>query len=84
VEPTFEAIADSSYPISRPLFFYVKKAHVDSIPGMRQYLDAFTDEQAWGDDGYLSDKGLIPMPTEEREAFRQNVKSLKPLSCSDL
>ena len=47
VEPTFEAIADSQYPISRPLFFYVKKAHVDSIPGMREYLKIFTSEQAW-------------------------------------
>ena len=84
MEPTFEAIADGSYPISRPLFFYVKKAHVDSIPGMRAYLDTFTSEQAWGDDGYLSDKGLIPMPTEERKAYRKVVQSLSTLSCSDL
>lgn len=84
VAPTFEAIADSSYPISRPLFFYVKKAHVDSIPGMREYLKAFTDENAWGDDGYLSDKGLIPMPAVERRQYGNTVKSLSTLSCSDL
>ena len=84
IEPTFEAIADSSYPISRPLFFYVKKAHVDSIPGMREYLKTFTSEQAWGEDGYLSDKGLIPMPAAERQQFGNAVKSLSTLSCSDL
>jgi len=84
VAPTFDAIADSSYPVSRPLQFYVKKAHMDSIPGMREYLNAFTDEKAWGDDGYLSDKGLIPMPTQERNKYRNAVKTLKNLSLSDL
>lgn len=79
VQPTFEAIADGQYPVSRPLFFYVKKAHVDVIPGMNQYLDEFTSEKSWGEEGYLSDKGMIPMPDTEREEFRSNVKNLKTL-----
>jgi phosphate transport system substrate-binding protein len=62
VQPTFEAIAAGSYGLSRPLYFYVKKAHVAVIPGMKEYLAEFTSEKAWGPDGYLSDKGLIPMP----------------------
>ncbi len=84
VAPTFDAIADGKYPVSRPLFFYVKKAHVDAIPGMREYLDEFTSEKAWGPDGYLAEKGMIPMPDAERKMFRNNVKNLKTLSMSDL
>ncbi len=79
VSPEFEAIANGEYPISRPLYFYVKKAHVDSIPGIREYLAEFTSEKTWGEDGYLSDKGLIPMPNEERESFAKNVKELKAM-----
>lgn len=78
--PTFEAIADGSYPVSRPLFFYVKKAHVGVIPGITEYLAEFTSEKAWGDEGYLADKGMIPMPKEERAKFASDVKELKPLS----
>ena len=84
VQPTFEAIADGSYPVSRPLFFYVKKAHVDTIPGMKEFLAEFTSEKAWGDEGYLTDKGLIPMPSAERKMFQDNVKNLKPLTLADL
>ena len=84
VSPTFEAIAAGEYPVSRPLFFYVKKAHVDKIPGIRQYLREFTSDKAWGPDGYLSEKGMIPMPDDEREEFSDDGKNLKPFSCDDL
>ncbi|MFZ7125441.1 MAG: PstS family phosphate ABC transporter substrate-binding protein [Desulfobacterales bacterium] len=79
IAPTFEAIADGDYPISRPLYFYVKKPHVDVIPGMKEYLAEFTSDKAWGPDGYLGEKGMIPMPEDERRAFRENAASLKPL-----
>lgn len=78
-KPTFEGIAKGAYPVSRPLFFYVKKAHVDVIPGMKGYLAEFTSEKAWGEDGYLADKGMIPMPKEERKLFSENVASLKTM-----
>jgi phosphate transport system substrate-binding protein len=78
--PEFEKIADGSYPVSRPLFFYVKKAHVGRIPGIKEYLAEFTSDKAWGDEGYLADKGLIPMPSEERKAFKSDVEALKNLS----
>lgn len=78
--PTFEAIADGSYPVSRPLYFYVKKAHVDVIPGLNGFLREFTSERAWGEDGYLSYRGLIPMPEQEREAMAAAVRSLTPLA----
>jgi phosphate transport system substrate-binding protein len=80
VAPTFDAIADGDYPVSRPLYFYVKKAHVDVIPGLRGFLAEFTSERAWGEEGYLSDRGLIPMPDEERREVAANVRDLKPLS----
>ncbi len=76
VEPTFEDIASGAYPVSRPLFFYVKKAHGRVIPGMEGYLKEFTSERAWGPDGYLVDKGLIPMPDEEREKVRKDAVGL--------
>ncbi len=76
VAPTFETIASGDYPLSRPLFFYVKKAHVGVIPGMQEFLTEFTSEKAWGDEGYLTDKGLIPMPEEEREKFRSDAANL--------
>jgi phosphate transport system substrate-binding protein len=78
-KPEFESIADGSYPISRPLYFYVKKAHVAVIPGMKEYLAEFTADKAWGDDGYLSDRGLIPMPKEERSKFASDAKNLSAL-----
>ena len=79
VQPTFEAIADGRYPVSRPLFFYVKKAHVGVIPGVQEYLNEFTSEKAWGPEGYLSEKGMIPMPEKERRQFQSDVRALKPI-----
>ncbi len=64
--PTFDAIADGSYPVSRPLYFYAKKAHIGTIPGIQEYIDEFVSENAIGEDGYLTDKGLIPLPEDER------------------
>ena len=78
--PSFDNIAEGDYPVSRPLYFYAKKAHVDVIPGLRGLLREFTSERAWGDEGYLSDRGLIPMPEEEREEVAAAVRNLTPLS----
>ena len=78
--PEFETIADGSYPISRPLYFYVKNAHVTSVPGMKEFLEEFTSEAAFGDEGYLLDKGLIPLSADKREELRAAIKSGKRLS----
>ncbi|SFK61430.1 phosphate ABC transporter substrate-binding protein, PhoT family [Nitrosomonas aestuarii] len=77
VAPTFEAIADGEYPISRSLFIYVKKAHIGMIPGITEFLHEFSSDKAWGDEGYLSDKGLIPMPSAERAYFAKNISQLR-------
>jgi phosphate transport system substrate-binding protein len=80
IAPTFDAIAAGEYPVSRPLFFYVKKAHVDVIPGLRGFLREFTSERAWGDDGYLAERGLIPLPPTERGQVAAVVRDLTPLN----
>jgi phosphate transport system substrate-binding protein len=80
VSPTFENIASGEYAISRPLYFYVKKAHVDAIPGMREYLAEFTSERAMGEDGYLTERGLIPLPAGEYAAVVVTVQELQPFS----
>ena len=78
-EPTFENIAAGGYPVSRSLYFYVKKAHVGKVPGIEGYLAEFTSDKAWGDEGYLTDRGLIPMPEAERGQFAYNAKALVPM-----
>ena len=78
--PTFENISSGAYAVSRPLFFYVKKAMVGQTPGIKEYMAEFTSEKAWGAEGYLADKGLIPMSDEERKAFAAAAKNLTNLS----
>lgn len=77
--PEFELIADGSYPVSRPLYFYVKKAHVGNIQGLHEFVKTFATESTWGPDGYLTDKGLIPMPDAERAKFATDAKNLNVL-----
>jgi len=80
VKPTFDNIADGSYPVARSLYFYVKNAHVGVIPGMEEYLAEFTSEKAFGDTGYLTDKGLIPLPQADREKVAKDAKELNTLN----
>lgn len=79
VAPEFEAIASGQYPVSRPLYFYVKKAHIDKVPGIKEFLAEWNKEGTWGDEGYLTDKGLIPMPKAERDEFSSAIKNQKNL-----
>jgi phosphate transport system substrate-binding protein len=79
IAPTFETIANGTYPVSRPLYVYVKKAHVGVIPGISEYLSEFTAPRAFGPDGYLADKGMIPMPDTERTQYRNVATNLTPL-----
>lgn len=78
-EAEFEQIASGDYGISRPLYFYVKAQHVGTVPGIEEYLAEFTSEQTWGDDGYLADKGMIPLPEDERAGLAAQVASLQSL-----
>mgnify|MGYP001825350396 CR=1 FL=1 len=80
VEPTFENIADGEYGVSRSLYFYVKQEHVGVIPGISEFIAEFTNEGAWGPDGYLADKGLIPLPDADRAEMASQANGLAKLS----
>jgi len=83
VEPNFETIADKSYSISRPLYFYVKNNHVGVVPGIEEYIAEFTNDSTWGPEGYLSERGMIPLSDDLRSKFAANAKNLKALEISD-
>nr|WP_253189358.1 substrate-binding domain-containing protein [Brevundimonas sp. LM2] len=76
VSPTLETIASGEYPISRSMFIYVKKAHIGVIPGLQEFLVEFTSEAATGRGGYLQDRGMVPLPTDERMAQRSVATNL--------
>ncbi len=78
-EPEFETIADGRYPVSRPLYFYVKKGHIGVVPGISEYLAEFTSERAWGEEGYLTDKGMIPLGDQQRGEIGNRVEKKEVL-----
>ena len=82
VEPTFEAIAGGDYGISRSLYFYVKKAHVGVVSGIQEFVSEFTSDRASSEEGYLADKGLIPLPDAERAEVRNAATSLVPMTAA--
>jgi len=73
VAPTFESIADGSYPASRALYVYAKKEHMGVIAGMSDFMELYLSDDVAGQDGSLGDAGLIPLPQNELDAVRANV-----------
>ena len=73
IAPTFENIASSKYPVSRPLFIYVKQAHVGVIPGLKEFVTEYTSARSMGSDGYLADKGLVPLASGDMAKVRNAV-----------
>ncbi len=78
--PTFDSIATGDYPVSRSLYFYVKQAHVGTVPGIAEYVAEFTSDEAWGNDGYLADKGLIPLPDDMRAEVAASASDMAAMS----
>ena len=78
-EATFDAIADGDYAVSRPLYFYVKGQHVGTVPGIDEYVAEFTSERAWGEDGYLADKGMIPLDDDLRDEIGSAARGMEKL-----
>ena len=64
VAPSYETIASGDYKVARPLFVYVKKAHIGVIPGLAEFMAEYTSEKAMGEDGYLTGKGLVALPAD--------------------
>ncbi|MCB8838045.1 PstS family phosphate ABC transporter substrate-binding protein [Aurantimonas sp. VKM B-3413] len=72
ITPSAETIASGEYPVSRPLFFYVKKAHIGVVPGLKEYVDFFLSDQMVGPDSPLVEYGLVAAPESEREQQRKD------------
>ena len=72
--PTFEGIASGDYPISRGLYFYVKKEHFKIVPALKEYVLFWAQDRMIGDNGVTVDKGLIPLPAADRKKLVENVK----------
>jgi len=77
VGPAFENIADGSYPIARSLFMYAKGEHIGVIKGLKEFLTELTSDDAVGDEGYLSMKGLIPLTEEEHSKIKASIEAVK-------
>ena len=82
VSPTYDTIADGSYPGSRPLFIYIKKAHVGVVPGLKDYVAEFLKDAGQG--GYLAEKGLIVSPKAVSDAANAAATNMTPLDGSVL
>ena len=80
--PTFENIAGNNYSVSRALYYYVKHQHIGVVPGMKEYMAEWTKH--WGDEGALSDAGMIPMPKAERAKYKAAMTNLPVLTAADL
>ena len=82
ITPTAATIADFTYPGARKLYIYVKGEHLGVIPGLREFLTAWT--QGWGPGGYLTQHGLIPLPDAERAppSRRCRIRGRLPLPIS--
>ena len=82
VEPTYENIASFEYPGARPLFIYVKNAHVDAIPGLREFVAQWA--RSWGRDGPLTAIGLVANPDDVAARSQSAATGFTPLAASEL
>lgn len=80
VEATTETIADGTYPVSRPLYIYVKNAHKGVISGLNEFVTEYVSEASFGEGGYLSERGLIPLAADQRDAIRAAVEGSTPMA----
>ena len=79
VAPTAETIGDGSYPLSRTLYIYVKISHLDTTPGLSDFIEEFLSDAAAGPDGYLQDRGMIPLPADQLLAARAALRARTPM-----
>ena len=84
VEATVDNISADKYPVARSLWFYVKNDHVGVVPGIEEYVSEFTSEGTWGQNGYLVDVGLIPLPRNERVEAAESAQSLTAMTGNEL
>lgn len=84
VQPTYESIANFSYPASRPLYIYAKAQHLRAVRGLKEFLAEYTKESTWGRKGYLARRGLVASPDNVRQANAAKAAKLQPLDVAAL
>jgi phosphate transport system substrate-binding protein len=84
VKASYETIADGSYKVARPLYVYAKKQHIGVIPGMKEFIAEYVSDKALGEDGYLSEKGLVTLPGEQADKTRAIADTLETLKGDEL
>jgi len=84
VAASYETIADGTYKVARPLFIYAKKQHVDTVPGMKEFIAEYTSEKAIREEGYLAEKGLVTLPADQAEKSRAAAEALETISADSL
>ena len=84
VQPTYQSISSFKYPGARPLYIYVKNAHVRAIPAIRAFVAEFTKESAIGPNGYLKQFGLVAAPAGIRAKSQQAARTLTPVKFAEL
>jgi phosphate transport system substrate-binding protein len=77
IAPTFETISSAKYTAARPLFVYIKKQHIGVIPGLREFANEYVSDKAIGEEGYLSDRGLVSLDKSDLAKSRNDVKVMK-------
>lgn len=82
IQATYETVSTGQYPGARPLYIYVKKAHMQAVPGLQAFLNTFAAN--WGPDGALAKRGMIAAPDDVRKKNAETVKSLTVLDGSQL
>lgn len=83
VEPSTDSIADKSYPVSRPLFFYVKNAHRGVIPNLNEFIEEYMSDDALEAGGYLSERGLVALSDDNRADLQDAVLGGKAMSAPE-
>lgn len=84
VAPSLETIASGEYPVSRPLFFYVKGEHIGVVPGIKEYVAFFLSDAMAGAGGTLEGAGMIPQPAERTAEVLAAFEAGKSLTAADL
>jgi phosphate transport system substrate-binding protein len=80
VSPSFDTIADKSYGLSRPLFFYIKNAHRNVIPGLSDFVVEYTSDEAMGKDGYLHERGLVVLSPDLLKEMQERAKTSEKMA----
>lgn len=84
VEPTFENIAAGKYKGAREMFVYFKKAHIGVVPGLDKFIAEYSSTKAMGEDGYLTQKGLVALAKEQLEKVSASAAALTPMVGDEL